>query len=241
MPGLTIADLVRNGTMSDEIAATLWAAVDNGASFLMVALPRFAGKSTTSAAVLEMRPSGVPLHYVEGGQAEMERLKQAAAGGYLVVAEFSTAPVPGYIWGAPVRRVFDTLEAGYALQSCLHARSAAEGILEVTLGNGVPDHQAAKIALVVYISLFGTSMRDLWRRVTDVYEVEAVEGGRPRGRSLFRWRPGEDDFEGLDLPRRFSLSATELAARAGVLGDLAGRGRTSPADVATAVAAFRDG
>jgi hypothetical protein len=177
----------------------------------------------------------------------MERLKAQAAQaespgyhelGYLVVAEFSMAPVPGYIWGDPVRRVFDATDAGYALQSCLHARSAPEGILEVTLGNRVPDQQASRIALVLYIELFGTSMRDLWRRVTDVYEVDSVERGRPSGRSLFRWRSAADEFELLDLPRRFDLSAAELAGRAAVLRRLADDAHTTPSDVSEAVAKF---
>ena len=111
--------------------------------------------------------------------------------------------------------------------------------MEVTLGNGVPDHQAAEIALVVYIELFGTSMRDLWRRVTDVYEVEAVDRGRPSGRSLFRWRSAGDEFEALDLPRRFSLSTPDLNTRAAVLTDLAARDQTSAADIASAIAAYR--
>ncbi len=117
---LTIAELVRNGTMSAEVAATLWAAVDERVSFLTVAVPRFAGKSTTSNAVLAMRPPGVPARYVEGEPEEMERLKRERLGGYLVVAEFSEAPVPGYIWGQPVRRVFETVEAGYQIEEDPH-------------------------------------------------------------------------------------------------------------------------
>ncbi len=52
---ITIAELVRNGTMSAQIAGTLWAAVDEQRSFLTVAIPRFAGKSTLSNAVLALR------------------------------------------------------------------------------------------------------------------------------------------------------------------------------------------
>src|SRR5439155_12088856 len=86
---ITIAELVRNGTMSAAMAATLWAAAEDQVSFLTAAVPRNAGKSTTSNAVLALRRPGVLLHNVTGNTDEMERLKREKLGGYLVVAEFS--------------------------------------------------------------------------------------------------------------------------------------------------------
>src|ERR1700730_14874634 len=153
---LTIADLVRNGTMNAEIAGVLWAAVDDKISFLTVAVPRNAGKSTTSNAMLALRPPGVPLHEVAGEPDVMERLKREGLGGYLVVGEFSRGGRPGYIWGEPVRRVFNTLDAGYSLQTTLHAPSVEEAIRQVTEGNGVSDEHASAIKLVLYIEMFGT-------------------------------------------------------------------------------------
>lgn len=49
--GLRLPDLVRNGTMSAEIAATLAGAVEEGRSFFVLAVPRLAGKSTVTEAV----------------------------------------------------------------------------------------------------------------------------------------------------------------------------------------------
>ena len=40
---ITIAELVRNGTMSAAMAATLWAAAEEQVSFLVAAVPRNAG------------------------------------------------------------------------------------------------------------------------------------------------------------------------------------------------------
>ncbi|HWO72088.1 MAG TPA: hypothetical protein VNN21_00855, partial [Dehalococcoidia bacterium] len=93
MAEITIADLVANGTMNAEMAAILWAAVDEQKSFLTVAIPRFAGKTTTSNAVLALRPPDMPIHHVAGEPEVMERLKRERRGGYLVVAEFAYAPV----------------------------------------------------------------------------------------------------------------------------------------------------
>src|SRR6266542_1281744 len=73
--GLSVAELVRNGTMSAEIAAVLWAAVDAQLSFLTVAVPRNAGKSTTSNAVLALRRPEAPLHRITGVPAQLDSLK----------------------------------------------------------------------------------------------------------------------------------------------------------------------
>jgi hypothetical protein len=225
--------------MSAEVAGLLWAAVDERVSFLTAAIPRFAGKSTTSEAVLAMRPPEVPAHLVAGEPEEMESLRQAKLGGYLVVAEFSDAPVPGYIWGEPVRRVFDTLEAGYALQASLHAPSALEAVLEVTQGNRVRDAAASAIGLVLYIERFGTDLTNFWRRLVEVYEVDRVEDGRPVGRSLYRWLPQTDRFEMVDQPRNFARGWDDVISRAEVLAGLASAGRTSNADLQAALARYR--
>ncbi len=236
---ITIAELISNGTMSAEVGAALWAAVDEQRSFLTVAIPRFAGKSTLSNAVLALRPPGVPLHKVDGSPEEMERLKRERLGGYLVVAEFSPAPVPHYIWGEPVRRVFGTLSAGYSLQASLHAPGAEEAIGVISEGNGIPDDQASAIDLVLYIRLFGQDDATFWRRLAHVYEVDSVESGRPVGRTLYRWQEAGDRFEAFEAPRGFARDRSDLKARAALLSDLAQADRTSEDDVTAAIVAFR--
>jgi hypothetical protein len=241
---ITIAELVRNGTMSAEQAATLWAAVDEQRSFLTVAIPRFAGKSTLSHAVLALRPPDVPLHHVDGAPELMERLRRESAsggGGYLVVAEFSKAPVPGYIWGEPVRRVFETLPAGYSLHAAMHAPSVDEAIRIVTEENGVSDAQASAFDLALYIERFGDDLDTYWRRLAHVYEIDRVEGGRLAGRTLFRWVAEGDRFEAVEAPRGFATDRADVEKRATLLAELAASGQTSASDVAEAMAAYRKG
>ena len=240
---LTMAELVRNGTMSAAMAATLWAAVDEGVSFITVAVPQNAGKSTTANAVLQLRPPGVLLHPVADEPERLERLKQERVGGYLVVGEFSPRGARrGYIWGAPVQRVFDTLTAGYSLQSSLHAPSAIDGMHEITHGNGVSDERAAQLGLVLYIEMFG-SWQDpgVRRRLVDLYELHSVERGEPIGQSLFRWRRSDDSFEQLSEPRRFGRDASDLRERATIIAGLAESGGTSTPDLEDAMAGYRAG
>ena len=139
MAEITLLDLVRNGTMNAEIAATLSAIVEEKRSFMVVAVPRFAGKSTVTSAMLDFVPRNVPLHYLSGSEAEMEELGQRPDGGYLVVGEFNQAPVPTYIWGSPVRKVFQTLRAGFSLSVCLHAPTVEDTYAAICRGNGVAD------------------------------------------------------------------------------------------------------
>lgn len=203
---LTLADLVANGTMSTEIAATLSATARGRHSFLVVAVPRLAGKTTVMAAMLAHRPRGVPLRTVGDDGVDIKALAAAAAGGYLVVPEISEYPVtPGYIWGAPVRRVFAHVGETVALAGALHAPGADEAIEIVCRGNGVTDEPAGSIALVVYIRSLGADWRKpVGRRIATVHEIVAVRDGRPETRLLHRWDERTDRFETLAEPRRIA-------------------------------------
>ncbi len=206
MAALTLADLVANGTMSSEIAVTLRASAIGRYSFIVCAIPRLAGKSTVMAAMLAERPKGTPLKTVGDDGIDVDALAAASEGGYLVVPEISEYPVTaGYIWGAPVRRVFARIGDDVALAAALHAPGADEAIEIVCRGNGVPDEQAARIALVVYIRSLGRDWRrPTGRRIASVHEIAAVRDGRPETRLLDRWDERADRFETLAQPRRIA-------------------------------------
>lgn len=233
---LTILSLIANNTLSSEVAATLWAAVERRLSFVVVAIPRLAGKTTLLNAMLGLLPPHVPVHRLSGEEEEMARLKSAATGGYLVVGEFSQAPVPTYIWGPPVRRVFDTMSAGYSLATALHAPGLDETFDVICRGNGVGDEAASGINFVLYVRRFGDEPENFWRRLAEVHEVERVEGGRPRGRLLHRWQEQGDRFESVERPRLLQADPEELRERATRLGQLAASGRAALSDVGELIA-----
>lgn len=207
MADLRLADLVANGTMAAEVAATLRATARGRHSFLVVAIPRLAGKSTVMAAMLAERPRRSPLRTVGDDGVDIDALAAASAGGYLVIPEISEYPVaPGYIWGAPVRRVFARLGDGVALAAALHAPGADEAMAVVCRGNRVPDEQAAHVALVVYIRSLGRDWRQpTGRRIATVHEVVAVRDGRAETRLVHRWDEHGDRFETVARPRRIAL------------------------------------
>lgn len=236
MSELTLADLIRNGTINAEIAATLWSIVAEQHSFMVVAVPRFAGKSTVGDAMLHCVPKHAPIHQLSGEESEMERLKRDAGGGYLVVGEFSNAPVPRYIWGSPVRKVFETMRVGYSLSTALHAPSVEEAYSAICHGNNVADEDASKISYMIYIERMGDDQDSFWRRVAEVHEVDRVVDGRPQGRMLFRWQEQGDRFEQTQEAQLLTVDADQLRERARLLNDLASSGRTSVENVRSVVA-----
>jgi type IV secretory pathway ATPase VirB11/archaellum biosynthesis ATPase len=238
---ITLVELVRNGTLSADMAAVLWSAVDEEVSFVTAAVPQLAGTSTLSHAILDMRRPDIPLSEVAGEPELMARLQQEQRGGYLVVGEFSRAPVPGYIWGEPVRRVFSTLSAGYALQTTLHAPSIDATVEQISRANGVPDEDASRVKLILYVERFGAHLNDFWRRLVEVYELHKVEDGRPIGHPLFRWQADSDSFEQLSEPHQFARDRDDVARRSALIASLAAAGRTSTTEVAEAIEAFRAG
>lgn len=233
---LSMAALAANGTLDSEVAGTLWAAVAEGLSFLTVAMPREAGKTTVASAMLGLRDPETPLHFAHGDAAEMSRLAQERAGGYVVIGEFSPWSMPSYIWGEPVRRVFETLRHGYSLQTSLHATGVEPALRAITEENRVPDEQAAHLKLVVYIEV----VRPGVRRVAEVYEVSDVVHGRPVGQTLFRWSPQGDRFERLAEPDSFGVERGVLERRREAIAALVADGRTSIEDVAAMRDAFAD-
>ncbi|MBF8267986.1 MAG: hypothetical protein HW388_1494 [Dehalococcoidia bacterium] len=151
------------------------------------------------------------------------------------MGEFSQAPVPRYIWGAPVRRVFDTMTAGYSLATALHAPGLDETIAVICQGNGVTDQQASRIDLMLYIRRFGGGPDTFWRRLAEVHEIDRVQGGKPSGRLLYRWLEEEDRFEAVEPARFLRGQTSDVDRRAARLEELAMAGRTAPVEVARLV------
>lgn len=237
---LTIAELVKKGTLSAEMAGFLWSAVDDRVSFLTSALYQNSGKSTLSRALLSLRSAGTALHNVPGSVELMEKLlKLEKRGGYLVVEEFSPAPVAGYIWGKEVRAVFDKLNSGYSLAACIHAKNAEDALSRLTLECGIGDVDASAVKMVLYIEMFGTSLANAARRLKSIYEVHYVENGKPVGHPIYSWNEKSDTFEKVSQAHGFARDGKKLSARVSVIRSLVALGKTSPDDITSALEDFR--
>lgn len=197
-----LADLVRNKTMSAEIAATLAGAAAERRSFIVFAGPRLAGKSTVLRAMLAHAGSDTPIRSVRGEPAEAARLRSGDGRGYLLIPEITRyAVAEGYIWGAAVRRVFGALDRGYALAASLHAEGVEDAFAQICRGCAVPDERAARVQLAVHIRSIGEWQEPTRRAVAAVDEILGVIGGQPRTRTLHLWDEGVDRFTTVNEPK----------------------------------------
>lgn len=236
---ITITKLIKNHTLSAEMAGLLWAGVSEKISFLTAAVYRNAGKSTLAKALLSLRPKNVSLHFASDNPEVTEKLLSIEQpGGYLIVDEFSSFDYPGYLWGEQVNHVFKMLKRGYSLQASIHAGSAEDAISKLTNENRVSDEDASQIQLVIFIEMFGTTPANVKRRVTEIYEVHRVENGKPLGHTLFRWNKEDDNFEMTEESHLFGRNREELKKRSEILGYLVNTGKTSQEDLEKALIDF---
>ena len=236
MPGgLTVLDLIQNGTMSAEMAATMWGAMDDRSSFIVAAGPRQAGKSTNTNAILGMLPGDVALHDLSGETEQFDSLKTSVTGGYIVVAEFSNH-MPTYLRGEQVMQVFQTAEKGYSIAGTLHADTPEDLFYELRSHGPLTDDDLARIRYLVFLAMRGTMEKPLLRRVASVWEVSNVTGGTPAAQMLHQWNEASDSFDIVGTPTFLTASATELADRAARLRTLAAAGQTSADDLASLLA-----
>lgn len=203
-----LVELVRNRTMSPEMAATLAAAAEQRRSLLMVAIPRMAGKTTTMKAALAYAPPGTAMHQLSAEHGETLGIPEAPDGGYLLMSEVSQAPMLDYLWDAPVRRVFEAASRGFSLATALHAPGLDQAIEVITGPNGVPDEHASVLDLVVYIRSLGEWQDPSRRAVAEIHELDSVVDGRPRARLLHRWHEQPDEFEVVESPQHLGDLAT---------------------------------
>ena len=237
MDDVTLFDMVQNGTMDAAVAATLWTIGEERRSFLTVAVPRLAGKTTVARAMLQFAPPDTVVHELSGELDEMARLRAAPDGGYLFVDEFARGGQSHYIWGEPVRRVFQTVQAGFSLATSLHASSLWEAFRLICEENGVPDDDASRIDYVVYLVRMGDEEHGYRRRVAAVYEVERVEDGVPHARLLHRWRAEEDTFDRMEAPRLLTAGTARLRQHAAHIRRTVDRQRSTAAGAGVEAAA----
>lgn len=192
---LGLDDLVANRTMSPDIAATLRDVARRRRSFIVVAVPRLAGKSTVLRAILAERPKSSPVTTLAEDGEIVDRLVRQSAGGYLVIPEITqSAAMPGYIWGADVRRIFESVKEGVSLAATLHAQGPDDAFAQICGGCGVPDADASRITFAVALRSIGHWEQPTRRVVASVHEITGVAGGRPTARLLHRWDERRDEF-----------------------------------------------
>ncbi|MGW0228600.1 hypothetical protein ACWDWO_09835 [Actinopolymorpha singaporensis] len=181
--------MVANGSVTDEGADLLRRIAASGESFLVYALPRNAGKSTLTNAILAEAPANVPRREFLGTREEVAELSAHPDRGFLVVGEIGHRGRPGYLAGDEVERAFGLVADGYRLASSLHADSVAE-VFEVLARNGISADAAAGIRYLVKVRGLGDLADPATRRVVEhINEVTGFGAHGPAYSVLYRWAP----------------------------------------------------
>lgn len=181
--------------MSPAIAKTLREIARGTRSFITFAVPRLAGKTTVLRAMLTERPPSAPVMTLAQDGLDIDELVKKSAGGYLVIPEIAKgAAMPGYIWGADVRRVFNAAKEGVSLAASLHADGPDDAFAQICKGCGVPDAEASKFAFAVHLRSIGRWEEPTRRVVQSVNAIEGVRDGKPRMKLLHRWDEQNDRF-----------------------------------------------
>ena len=244
MADLTLLDLVANRTVDASIAATLAAVGHERHTFLVTAIPRWAGKSTASEAILGCCPPGTARHDLTGDVEQLEQLSRDKLGGYAVVAEFSPRGMGSYMWGEAAQAALRLTDAGYSVASSIHADSMENAIALVANEIGAGDSLTAKFRYVVYIERLGEGTpggeNNFWRRAATVHEIEDVTDGYAKARLLHRWDPESDTFERVEEPAALATPHSTIEDWSAAITRAVGDGRTS-SDVLDAIIAGEAG
>lgn len=193
---LTLRDLVANHSIADDGAGVLRSIGAAGQSFLVYALPRNAGKSTVTDAIVAEAPESLPRLDFYGTADEAAALSAVPTRAYLQVGEIGHRGRRGYLAAEEVVRLFEVLRAGsYSLASSLHADSVDE-VFEVLGKNGVGSSvAAAAVSHVVKVRPLGDPHDPATPRVVEaIHAISPRDDGEPSAALLYQWKgPSVDD------------------------------------------------
>jgi len=171
---LSIVDLIEAGTMTRDMAAYSLAAIGNGASFMVGALPGGAGKTTVMGALLTFVPAGVRLVPADGVDAIERGLGEPVPKCCYVCHELGRGPYYAYLWGHALRRYFDLPGGGHIIATNLHADTYTQAHEQVCVENRVPRRDFARMNLLYFLSVDGGG-RNAKRRVSAIWESDGEE------------------------------------------------------------------
>ncbi len=248
---MSIVNLMELGTISPDLAAYLWLAIENGMSIFFCG-PTASGKTTTMrAAAVFIKPDAkiysvedTPEVYVphrnwqatvaREGRADMFALLKAALRSrpnYIIVGE---------IRGAEGKIAFQAMQTGHPVMSTFHGGNVRKIIQRLTGPPiEVPPPYITNLNIIVIQRAYRRGDRMI-RRVVSVHEIESyVEGKGVLTREVFRYDPIDDRLEFIGKYNSFVLEKKialfkgyadprkiydELDLRARVLAEMQRRG-----------------
>jgi hypothetical protein len=166
---LSLVDLLEADTVDLEVAGYLGAAVLEGNSFLVGAVPGGGGKTTVMGALLNFTPPGVELRAATPG-APFAHLQKREPRRCLICHEIGRGPYFAYLWGADIQDFFRLADAGHMGATNLHADDIYQARQIICEGCGVPEKDFAAWPLFIFLELEGRYWSAAQRRVSTIWE-----------------------------------------------------------------------
>ena len=239
---LSITALIEAKTLSPELTALLWTLLEGGASLIVAAGPRSAGKTTLLTALLSLLSPSTTAYYTHGfGESFVDLPPRQASDPptFILINEISDH-LSTYLWGPPVQRAFALLREGYALAGTMHANHAEECLWQLHYGCGVPADDLARCDLILTMTaepgrrriaqLFALAPSApivplaWWDRSHDAYSILESGDARSRAAAVIESTP--------------NALVAEIKRRATWLTALTVTDAHSPDDIVAAIDAF---
>ena len=171
---LSVVDLIEAGTLTAELGAYCLAAVEQGASFMVGALPGGAGKTTVMGALLNFVPASVELVPADGQDVITQGLRNALRQQCFICHEIGPGSYYAYLWGQELREYFSLAEAGHMLATNLHADTYEQAHDQICQQNEVPEAVLRRMNLMLFLSVH----RGGRRRIGQVWESDGQQPHR---------------------------------------------------------------
>ncbi|TVQ36280.1 MAG: hypothetical protein EA384_14715 [Spirochaetaceae bacterium] len=168
---LSLVDLIEANTLTSAQAAWLTERLENGASFLVGAVPGGAGKTAVMGALITMLPADETVHVTLSGSSGW---RQAGPGACLVAYEISPASYEGYIWGEELRTFMQRGLEGARLVANLHADDPVRARRQLVDDNAVAPAAFDSFELFIPITVGAASTG--YSRVIEQIALRDTEG-----------------------------------------------------------------
>jgi hypothetical protein len=174
---LSIVDLLDAGTVSLELAGYLLAAIGQGSSFMVGALPGGAGKTTVMGALLNFVPADVELAPADGEDVVHEALEDRQRRRCLICHEIGAGYYYAYLWGSVLTDLFSLPSRGQMVATNLHADTIDQTHDQLCVDNPVSADLFDRFGLMLFLHVRGR-WGSAQRRIATVYEPAPPESPR---------------------------------------------------------------
>ncbi|MFW5912428.1 MAG: hypothetical protein ACOCTL_03070 [Candidatus Hadarchaeota archaeon] len=206
---LSIVDLLKDGTLTREMAGLLTFLMLHDLSFLTGANPSGTGKTTLMASLLNLQRPGVKIKTVTPENLDESGIHGVSDGPErtkFLVHEIGKGSYFSYLWGDEAKNFLDLpRETSSSIASCIHADTLKE--LKGTLRSEIGLRREAmnQIDLLLFMKMKG-GYENRIRRVSHVYEFSHREDEH---RLIYKWNETSDEFDRIGK----SHIAQEIAKR----------------------------